>query len=82
MEFGTKAERKELTIKVLLRFRLKERVVHSIGFTQKKDKLEFGGLAAQTSSPPALVRGVVRVAHTGTGGSPSPAYLSQKRTKK
>ena len=30
-----------MTIKVLLRFRLKERVVHSIGFTQKKDKLEF-----------------------------------------
>ena len=30
-----------MTIKVQLRFRLKERVVHSIGFTQKKDKLEF-----------------------------------------
>ena len=32
--------------------------------------------------PPAFMRGVVRVAHTGTGGSPSSAYLSQKRTKK
>ena len=32
--------------------------------------------------PPAFMRGVVRVAHTGTGGSPSYAYLSQKRAKK
>ena len=32
--------------------------------------------------PPAFMRGVVRVAHTGTGGSPSSAYLSQKRAKK
>ena len=34
-----------------------------------------------TALPPALVRGVVRVAHTGTGGSSSPTYLSQKRTR-
>ena len=38
-----------MTIKVLLHFRLKERVVHSIGFTQKKDKLEFVGLSNSRS---------------------------------
>ena len=54
------------------------------------DNWEFAGLFGQwcavsmryTALPPALVRGVVRVAHTGTGGSPSSAYLSQKRAKK
>ena len=54
-----------------------------------RGKLEFVGLFGQwcavsmryTALPPALVRGVVRVAHTGTGGSPSPTYLSQKRTR-
>ena len=48
-----------------------------IGFTQQEYKLEFAGMFGQwrsvsiryTALPPALVRGVVRVAHTGTGGS-------------
>ena len=31
--------------------------------------------------PPAFTRGVVRVAHTGTGGSPSSAFVSQKGAK-
>ena len=40
------------------------------------------GAMRYAALPPAFMRGVVRVAHTGTGGSPSSAYLSQKRAKK
>ena len=31
--------------------------------------------------PPAFTRGVARVAHTGAGGSPSSAFVSQKGAK-
>ena len=65
-------------------------IVHSVQlWCRSADNWEFAGLFGQwcavsmryTALPPALVRGVVRVAHTGTGGSSSPTYLSQKRTK-
>ena len=45
---------------------------------------EFAGqlrCAGFPASPPALVRGVPPVRFPGAGGSPSPAYLSQKGAK-
>ena len=60
-----------------------------LSFESTLTNWEFVGLFGQwravpmryTSLPPALVRGVVPVRLSGTGGSASPAYPSQKSAK-
>ena len=60
-----------------------------IGFTQQEYKLGIcrdvwavaSGVDTVRGLAPRTCEGVVRVAHTGTGGSSSPTYLSQKRTR-
>ena len=60
-----------------------------IGFTQQEYKLGICrdvwavaiGVDTVHGLAPRTCEGVVRVAHTGTGGSSSPTYLSQKRTR-
>ena len=65
-------------------------IVHSVQlWCRSAGNWEFAGLFGQwcavsmryTALPPAFTRGVVRVAHTGTGGRASPAYPSQKSAK-
>ena len=60
-----------------------------IGFMQQEYKLGICrdvwavaiGVDTVHGLAPRTCERVVRVAHTGTGGSSSPTYLSQKRTK-